>query len=222
MARDYPLLIGACGWSHPDWTDDFYPEDLPVDWRLGYYANEFPVVLVTEEEWRFPEADVQTWCEESETSFRFILEITASTVEEVQSQLDRAAAFSDRCIGSLLCVSGNTDLSLLENLLDQVAAFSPVCVDYSNKEVTESVIQVLQQRQISLCWHGEGEPVGLTWGSFAVARIISTDTNPKKIRHWVESCLSGVDEQRQTVLLFDGEPPDIGAVRQAQIISDLL
>ena len=222
MARDYPLLIGACGWSHSNWVADFYPEDLPLDWRLSYYANEFPVVLVTEEEWRLPEADATSWCEESEESFRFVLELTATTVEEVQSQLHRAAAVADRCVGSLLRANVNIDVKTLETLLDKVVAFSPVCVDFANEVPAASVIQVLQSRQISWCWHGEGEPAGLNLGCFAVTRITNTDINPRKIRHWVETCLIAGDEQRQMILLFDGEPPDIEAIRQAQIICDLL
>ena len=222
MTRDYPLLIGACGWSHSNWEVDFYPEDLPPDWRLSYYANEFPVVLVTEEEWRLPGADASTWCEESEASFRFVLEITANTVEDVQSQLHRAAALVERCIGILLRTSVNIDSRMLVELLDQVMAFSPVCIDFGNEDPNESVIQVLQQRQISWCWHGEGEPEGLKLGSFAVTRISSTDINPRKIRHWVETCLSATNESRQMILIFDGEPPDIEAIRQAQIICDLL
>ncbi|MDH3948949.1 MAG: DUF72 domain-containing protein [Gammaproteobacteria bacterium] len=222
MARDYPLLIGACGWSHSSWVADFYPEDLPSDWRLSYYANEFPVVLVTAEEWRLPEADATKWCEESEASFCFVLEISANTVEEAQSQLPRAAAFADRCVGSLLRASVNIDVKTLEDLLDRVIAFSPVCVDFGNEVPAASVIQVLQSRQISWCWHGEGESEGLMLGPFAVTRISSNDVNPRQIRHWVETCLTAGDERRQMILLFDGEPPDIEAIRQAQIICDLL
>ena len=222
MARDYPLLIGACGWSHSGWATDFYPQDLPSDWRLSYYANEFPVVLLTEEEWRLPEADATQWCEESEASFRFVLEITANTTEEVRSQLRRATALSDRCFGSLLRTNVSSDVEILNSLLDCVVEFSPVCVDFGYEIPVDSVSQLLHRRQISSCWHGEGEPEGLMPGSFAVTRIIAHDVNPRQIRHWVEICLSTGDEYRQTILLFDGEPPDIEVIRQAQIILDLL
>lgn len=222
MTRDYPILIGACGWSHSNWEVDFYPEDLPPDWRLSYYANEFPVVLVPEEEWHMPGADATSWCEESEASFRFVIEITATTVEEVQSQLHRAAALLDRSLGILLQTSVTIETSMLVDLLDTAEAFLPVCVDFGNKDPAESVIQVLLQRQISWCWHGEGEPEGLKSGPFAVTRITSTDINPRKIRYWVETCLAAADDKHQMILLFDGKPPDIEAIRQAQIICDLL
>ncbi len=36
----------AVGWDHPAWQGSFYPDDLPADWRLTYYANEVPGVLL--------------------------------------------------------------------------------------------------------------------------------------------------------------------------------
>ena len=68
----------------------------------------------------------------------------------------------------------------------------------------------------------QDEPAGLMLGSFAVTRVITNTLNPREIRRWVETCLNAGDEQRQTVLLFDGDPPNIEAIRQAQIILDLL
>jgi hypothetical protein len=40
------LLIGAWGWDHPAWVGPFYPEDMPAEWRLAYYAHAFGAVLV--------------------------------------------------------------------------------------------------------------------------------------------------------------------------------
>ena len=40
------LRLGARGWRHAHWENDFYPDDLPPDWQLAYYANEFSTVLV--------------------------------------------------------------------------------------------------------------------------------------------------------------------------------
>lgn len=222
MARDYPLLIGACGWSHTCWATDFYPEDLPMGWRLSYYANEFPVVLVTAQEWCLPNADATHWCEESEASFRFILEMSANTAEEAESQMHRIDVIGDRCVGILLRVSEDSDVANLGSLLDIIVAISPLCVDFGNVNPANSVLQLLHDRQVSCCWHGVGEPEGLMLGSLAVTRIITNDVNPRQIRHWVETCLTAGDQHRQTILLFDGDPPDIEVIRQAQVILDLI
>jgi hypothetical protein len=151
-----------------------------------------------------------------------VLEICANTVEEAQSQLRRATAFGDRCVGCLLRTSVSSDEKTLENLLDSLVAFSPVCMDFGNENPADSVMKLLRSRQISWCWYGNGEPEGLMLGPLAVARIMTNEVNPRQIRHWVETCLAVENEKRQMILLFDGEPPNIDIIRQAQIILDLL
>ena len=49
MLTSQRILIGASGWLHSGWQEQFYPEDLPQDWQLAYYGNEFPVVLIREQ-----------------------------------------------------------------------------------------------------------------------------------------------------------------------------
>ena len=47
---DKNITVGSYGWRHPHWRGSFYPEDLPEDWQLSYYSNEFSVVMVTDED----------------------------------------------------------------------------------------------------------------------------------------------------------------------------
>ncbi len=35
------ILVGVYDWRQFGLDDHFYPADLPADWRLGYFANEF-------------------------------------------------------------------------------------------------------------------------------------------------------------------------------------
>ena len=222
MQRDYPLLIGACGWSHSGWLADFYPQELPVDWRLSYYANEFPVVLVTAQDWDLPEAAASQWCEDTDASFRFVIEITANTAEELQPQLERIVGFGDRCAGILLATSLYAETITLNELLELINHLDLLCLDFGVDNPDATVKQLLGQRQIGWCWHGDGSAEGLSEGSLAVTRIHSKDANPRQIRHWVETALASSTQQRQAILLFEGEPPDIAMMRQAQIILDLL
>lgn len=223
MARNYPLLIGACGWIHSDWFADFYPQDLPADWCLSYYANEFPVVLVTSPEWRLAEAAATRWCEDTDTSFHFVVEIMANTVETLQSQLDRMAGFGERCAGILFRTSLSMEVTAISALLDVINGAWPICLDFGGDNwPDDTVLPLLRERQIGWCWHGDGSADGLALGSLAVTRIHSNEANPRQIRHWVETALRNSTEHRQSILLFEGEPPDIVAMRQAQIILDLL
>ena len=50
----YPerLLVGTLGWAHDHWGGIYYPEELPEEWRLAYYCNDFRSTLVPADHWR--------------------------------------------------------------------------------------------------------------------------------------------------------------------------
>lgn len=223
MTRDYRLLIGACGWLHEGWYADFYPQDLPADWQLSYYANEFPVVLVTTQEWDLTEADAKRWCEDTDSSFHFVVEITANSPEVIEHQLDKITGFGARCAGLLLRINSDIGITAIKALLDVFNDARPICLDFGDDNAPADGVQsLLRERQIGWCWHGDGSAAGLALGPLAVTRIRSYQTGPRQIRQWVETALRNSTEHRQSILLFEGEPPDIAAIRQAQIILDLL
>lgn len=60
---DLGMLLGAYGWIHDSWNGTFYPEDLPQDWQLSYYSNEFNAVLVPVGVWS------EDFCATNEASF---------------------------------------------------------------------------------------------------------------------------------------------------------
>ena len=67
------LRVGACSWRHSHWQGEFYPADLPAEWQLSYYANEFNCVLVP-----FAEcpsiAEAENWLDDVSEDFQFYLE----------------------------------------------------------------------------------------------------------------------------------------------------
>jgi hypothetical protein len=80
------VIVGACGWDHTGWLGRFYPEDLPEDWRLSYYANEFSGVLLPEPEWRGLDAvGCRAMCDEVAEGFRFYLEVPERADEAIDS-----------------------------------------------------------------------------------------------------------------------------------------
>jgi hypothetical protein len=48
MAR---VRIGTMGWQFENWNKSYYPEDIPPQWKLGFYANDFTAVVVPESLW---------------------------------------------------------------------------------------------------------------------------------------------------------------------------
>lgn len=41
-----PVSLGSSQCLGPLWQGDYYPNDLPDDWRLDYYANDYSAVLL--------------------------------------------------------------------------------------------------------------------------------------------------------------------------------
>ena len=69
------INTGAYGWHHPHWLDTFYPDDLPADWRLGYYSNEFNAVLIPADYW--PAGfmlESEGWLDQVHPGFQFYIE----------------------------------------------------------------------------------------------------------------------------------------------------
>ncbi|MCF6345084.1 MAG: hypothetical protein L3J00_01290 [Thiomicrorhabdus sp.] len=72
MAGRITLKIGTSGWEHDGWLGGFYPDDLPVSWRLDYFSNAFNVVLVPQQAWlAWSQATMQAIAESVESDFGF-------------------------------------------------------------------------------------------------------------------------------------------------------
>ncbi|MEJ2514288.1 MAG: DUF72 domain-containing protein [Gammaproteobacteria bacterium] len=56
------IRIGTSGWSYDHWTGPFYPESLPGDRRLDFYAERFPTVEINNSFYRLPaEKTFKAW-----------------------------------------------------------------------------------------------------------------------------------------------------------------
>ncbi len=79
------IEIAAYGWQGKEW-DGYYPDDLPADWRLDYYANEQFAVVVPYADWADEEDEtLLEWQEQVSDDFRFYWELP----EGDEAALDR-------------------------------------------------------------------------------------------------------------------------------------
>ncbi len=216
--RDYPLRIGAAGWDHPAWTGAFYPDDLPADWRLVYYANEFPVVLVPAAVFAAADrAALEDWREAAETGMRLLFELDPA--RSLDAQRARAAELETGCLGLILPAS---DPARLVTQLDCLGDAVSVVADFGAAGAAEPVREMLSQRGVGWCWHGEGPADGLAPGPLGVMRVPSRGADPRRLRGWLEAGLAVQDGQRDVALIFDDDPPDVDILRQAQTLLELL
>ena len=66
------IHVGTSGWSYGHWKGPFYPEDLPGDRMLEYYAQRFRSVEINSSFYRLPEPQtLQHWYDGTPDDFLF-------------------------------------------------------------------------------------------------------------------------------------------------------
>ena len=226
------IIVAAHGWSHPGWSESFYPEDLPEDWRLSFYSNEFRAVVVPASAWSSEDPlEIERWAEDASEDFVFYLEVVSLQTDWVK--LAEAVKPLGEHLGGILLRPDvvDADLAMIASCLDAVVTIAPVCVLLPEKvELSDVGNSLLKKHKVSLCWNAdEGKP---TWtqGGFAVARVTGTIAGnsaytPRQWREIIEQCLRCDIEdglKRKVLLMVDQESPDIDALRAAQMIGDML
>lgn len=68
------VLVGTSGYSYKEWKGSFYPEDLPADEMLRYYAGRLTAVEINNTFYRMPsEKLLAGWAGQVPEGFRFAL-----------------------------------------------------------------------------------------------------------------------------------------------------
>jgi len=167
------------GLDAPNWDRDFFPEDLPEDWRLGYYANEYPGILVPAAIWA-QSPDVEGWVEDVPEVFEFHFQIRAAMPDESLARLIQAAEILGPRLKGLLLDSGNSEG--YDVLMERLAAIS------SGRKL--SVMS--PYLELPLCWQPDTE-AGLACGPGLIG--FESDMPPRQLRALVEAYATAtVDE----------------------------
>ncbi len=74
VCNDSTIVTPRGWWDLAD-ADRFYPSDLPADWQLAYFANEFRATLLPLDCWSSADpATLTQWREDVPTTFSFVAE----------------------------------------------------------------------------------------------------------------------------------------------------
>jgi uncharacterized protein YecE (DUF72 family) len=66
------LWIGTSGWTYKDWRGSFYPTDVPLKRRLGWYSERFTTTEINGSFYRTPSREaVQAWRDQTPEHFVF-------------------------------------------------------------------------------------------------------------------------------------------------------
>jgi hypothetical protein len=212
-AMPEPILIGTRGWDRPDWTGGFYPEMLPDDWRLGYYANHLRSVLVPADALaRADETTARAWTEGTYDEFRFVLEVPAALPDV--SRL--VAPIRSQAAGLLLRAPDAVEIGWLASRLQELTSLLPVCMDIPIAARTPELLSVLVRHGAGLCWHADTEIAPAPGGKFMVA--LSSAREPKVQRRVLDALHAWQGEEGIAGLFFDN--PE--AAKQARLLAELM
>ncbi len=222
------LLIGARGWDHESWVGEFYPDDLPPDWRLSYYANAFRAVLVPAEHLRQTDPNqLGEWTADVPESFAFYLEVSGGLMEALgrgpMVLLELAQAIGDRLGGFVLDLEA-LPLPMgaqLERWLPEMAQLGAVTARWRPDSVPEDLLPTLKGHEVGLCWEpGQVQQTALSPG--CVGCLNHSAGHARQLREHVEAFLSWSATCQQSLLYFNGEPDAFGQMEEARVIAELL
>jgi len=111
------VVVGARGWLHERWLESFYPEDIPEEWRLGFYANEFNTLLVPWSEWE----ELEEGLDDTPDDFHLYLELP-SKHQKLPEYLND---IKERVTG-LLCIEGEPSLWQADAEEFGITVYSPL------------------------------------------------------------------------------------------------
>lgn len=94
------VTIAAAGWWGLADADAYYPDDLPEDWRLGYFANDHPAVYVPAPAWQGqPVESLRAWRDDVNQGFRFFLEHPSTDAPAAPTLTQAVTALGERLGG---------------------------------------------------------------------------------------------------------------------------
>ncbi len=223
-------MIGTRGWNHVS-GGDFYPAELPDDWRFCFYSNNLRSVLVPQETWDSAQrTDVAQWLEDSDPAFRFVIELPATLgLPLTQGKHEQALAqfletlepIAARTAGLLLRIAPDTAVlpDWFEHSLNRLAVVAPLCVDLPDGPwCAPTVYAALERQGVGRVWHCAREAAPHPGGRLMAA--LAPPAPPREVRQWIERLAHWQSQDAVAGLFFDA-----GAAKTAQearLIAELM
>lgn len=195
------VLTGTSGFSYKEWKGSFYPEDLPADAMLRYYAERLPAVEINNTFYRMPKAELLAgWAEEVPDGFRFVLKASQRIThfkrlkdvsEEVGYFLRVAATLGDRLGPILFQLPPNLkkDLPRLSEFLELLPAATRAALEFRHASWFEDdVFEALRARGAALCVAEDEElaaPLVATAG-WGYLRLRRPDYGDAEVQSWAD------------------------------------
>ncbi len=226
------VLTGTSGFSYKEWKGSFYPEDLPAEEMLRFYASRLPAVEINNTFYRMPKADLlASWAEQVPDGFRFVLKASQRIThfkrlkdvsEEVGYFLRVAATLGDRLGPILFQLPPNLkkDLPRLSEFLDLLPAATRAALEFRHASWFEDdVFEALRRRGAALCIAEDEDlaaPLVATAG-WGYLRLRRPDYGEAEVRAWADRVRAQAWEE--AYVFFKHEDAGAGPRLAAQMLA---
>jgi hypothetical protein len=223
------FAVATYGWSHPSWNGEFYPDDLPEDWRLAFYSNEFRAVVVPLSVWSgLDPVEVERWVEDTPEEFVFYLEVDDLLLD--WRQFAEAVKPLGPQLGGIILrpTKVDADLGLMATSINSSTSLAPVSLLLpNNMELSITGKNLLKESGVELCWSinekSSGKEPDWHGKGLAVAHLSGNlNYTPRLWRETIETCLRCGAANKSILVMIENDAPDIESLRTAMMIGDML
>ena len=225
------VLAGTSGFSYKEWKGSFYPEDLPAEDMLRFYASKFPAVEINNTFYRMPKpALLSGWAEQVPEDFRFVLKASQrithfkrlkEAASEVEYFFDVAKTLGPRLGPALFQLPPNLkkDLPRLESFLAALPAGVRAALEFRHASWFEDdVFAALSARGAALCIAEDEElatpPVATApWGYLRLRR---QDYGEAEVAAWTDRIRAQAWDE--AYVFFKHEDADTGPKLAVQLL----
>lgn len=195
------VLAGTSGYSYKEWHGHFYPEKLPADAMLRYYAERLPTVEINNTFYRMPaEEMLARWASEVPANFTFTLKAPQRITHQQRLKesgptlmefIRRATTLGDK-LGVLLFQLPpfmKKDLPRLTDFLALLPAGQRAAFEFRNASWhSDDVYDSLHARGAMLCVTDtdEGDTPFVATTDHGYLRLRRTHYDDADLASWVE------------------------------------
>lgn len=200
------VLPGTSGFSYKEWKGTFYPEKLPADQMLQFYASRFSTVEINATFYRMPtEKQLLSWAGQVPETFTFILKASrrithdkrlADVGEEVAYFLRTATVLGPRLGPTLFQLPPNLkkDLDRLRTFLALIPKGWRAALEFRHPSwFDDEVFTALREHNAALCIAHTGEdtdPPFRSTADWGYLRLRGVQYEPGQLEKWAADVLA--------------------------------
>jgi uncharacterized protein YecE (DUF72 family) len=214
------LSVGTSGFSYKEWLGKFYPEKLPADRMLAFYASHFGTVEINNTFYRMPaEAMLARWAAEAPAGFEFTLKAPRRITHDkrlreaegdVAEFCRRASTLGER-LGVLLFQTPpflKKDLARLSDFLALLPQTTRAAFEFRNDSwQSDDVYALLRERGAMLCVTDtdEGDTPFIVTAGRGYLRLRRTHYEDAELAAWAQRIAAQPLERAYVYFMHEDE-----------------